>query len=642
MESRGPQIDGERIARLERLAQRLRSDVLRVLTAIGHPHRGHPGSCLSIADIVTALYFDVLRIDPAAPGWPDRDRLVLSKGHGCLAVYAALAERGFFDRSHLLSFRSVDSMLQGHPDMRRTPGIDMTSGSLGNGLSAAVGLALAVRRDGKDSNVFVIAGDGELQEGVIWEGAMAAARYELDNLIVFVDRNGLQASGPVSDIMPIEPLAAKWQSFGWNVADIDGHDMRQILSAVAGAQSRRGRPSVILARTVKGKGVSYMEGDNAWHQRSPEVARSTKVSRADAGLVSTRVAYGNTLVALARAGCDIVVVSADSASSMGLDDFVREFPNRYVEVGVAEQTMMLVAAGLAAAGKTVFASTYSVFASMRACEQVRTFIAYPGLNVKIAGGLGGLSGGIEGVTHLAVEDLGILRCIPGLVVLNPADAIATGKAVRAAAAHPGPVFIRLGRDPTPVLFDDSYAFEIGKAVVLLHAGWDIALLTTGLITAEVLRAARSLVGAGLGCTVVEFPTVKPIDRETLLDVARRATTLVTIEEHTIAGGFGGAVAECVAEMMPVAVHRIGLPDCFLESGTAEELRRKYGLTADGLVARVRALHGSGTRVLGDEERTHPDVQGAQHEHRGGEHGGEGKRHESEAGKHDDEHRSGGG
>ncbi len=553
-------------------------------------------------DLVTALYFGTLTIDPARPDWPDRDRFVLSKGHGCLAVYVTLARLGYFDPAHLRTFRSVDSLLQGHPDMRRTPGIDMTSGSLGHGLSAGVGMALDARARHSPAHVYVLLGDGEVQEGIVWEAAMSAAKYRLGGLTALVDCNGFQSSGRVDEVMPIEPLAAKWRAFGWRALAIDGHDVGQILWATRVAR-RSVRPTVILCRTVKGKGVAYMEGDNHWHQAWPADRVNTLMPagrRQD--VASTRAAFGATLLDLMRERDDIVVVSADTRTSMGLEAVARRFPDRCIEVGIAEQNLVAVAAGLAASGRTVFVATYATFASLRALEQIRSCVAYPGLRVVIAAGMGGLTGGIEGVCHLATEDLGILRCIPGLVILNPADAIAAAKAVRAAAGHSGPVYIRLGRDDTPVLFDEAYPFTVGKGLVLVDGGPEVVLMTSGLITSEVLDAASKLGRDGLPCTVVEFPTLKPLDRDLVLLAATRARAIFTIEEHSFIGGLGSAVMEVLAEEAPGAVVRIGLPDRFLESGTPAELRAKYGLTAHAIATRVReACRGARVSVLADEE-----------------------------------------
>lgn len=252
----------DRVDELKAISRSLRKAVIEMVHQAGS---GHPGGSLSAADIVTVLYFDKMRIDPARPNWDDRDRLVVSKGHCAPIIYAALAHLGFFPEDSLKTLRQVGSILQGHPDMLKTPGIDMTSGSLGQGLSCGVGMALAGRLSRKSYYVYVLLGDGELNEGQVWEAAMAAAKYKLSNLIAICDWNGLQLDGPTDEIMPTGDLAAKWRSFGWNTVEIDGHDIRQISGAIDEAKSNRTGPTIILARTVKGKGVSFMENDYTWH-----------------------------------------------------------------------------------------------------------------------------------------------------------------------------------------------------------------------------------------------------------------------------------------------------------------------------------------------------------------------------------------
>jgi len=257
---------GAEIDRLRRQAQVVRRDILTMIHAA---RSGHPGGSLSAADIVTALYFHVLHLDPAHPDWPDRDRFVLSKGHACPVWYACLAERGFFPVEELLTLRALGGRLQGHPDMRKTPGVDMTTGSLGQGLSAGIGMALGLRLAGRAARVYVMLGDGELNEGQIWEAALSAAKYRLDNLTAIIDYNNLQLDGTCDEVMPIEPLADKWRAFGWHVLEIDGHDMAAILHAFDAAQARVEAPTVLIATTIKGRGVSFMEGDPDWHGRAP-------------------------------------------------------------------------------------------------------------------------------------------------------------------------------------------------------------------------------------------------------------------------------------------------------------------------------------------------------------------------------------
>ena len=230
---------------------------------------GHPGGSLSIADLLAYLYFEEMNVDPKNPKWEDRDRFVLSKGHTAPALYAALALKGFFDESELGKLRQVDSFLQGHPDMKGTPGVDMSTGSLGLGISTACGMALAAKIDGKNHRVYTIVGDGESQEGQVWEAAMFAAHYKLDNLCVIIDWNGLQIDGPVAEVMNPTPHDKKLEAFGFHVISIDGHDFDQIEAAFAEAKTVKGKPTAIIATTVKGKGVSFMENQVGWHGSAP-------------------------------------------------------------------------------------------------------------------------------------------------------------------------------------------------------------------------------------------------------------------------------------------------------------------------------------------------------------------------------------
>ena len=262
---------GPSIEELKAMAQVIRRDII---TMIHTAQAGHPGGSLSAADIITALYFRIMRLDPADPHWPDRDRFILSKGHACPVWYAALAERGFFDKAHLATLRKLDSILQGHADMKKTPGIDMTVGSLGQGICAGLGMALAGKLHGKDYHVYVMIGDGESQEGSVWEAAMAAPRWKLDNLTVIVDNNGIQNDTFTDDIMPVEPLADKWRAFRWNVIEIDGHKMEEIVPALESVKTIKGIPTVIIAKTVKGRGVSFMENVPAWHGAAPNDAQA--------------------------------------------------------------------------------------------------------------------------------------------------------------------------------------------------------------------------------------------------------------------------------------------------------------------------------------------------------------------------------
>jgi len=254
---------------MKTVAKRLRR---HIISMIGKAGSGHPGGSLSAVEIVTALYFRVLRHKPLDPCWPDRDRFVLSKGHAAPLLYATLAECGYFPVEELLTLRKLESRLQGHTDCRLIPGVEMTAGALGQGLSFAVGVALAGRLDSKDYRVYVLLGDGECDEGQVWEAAMAAAHFKTDNLVAIVDNNGLQLDGWNRDIMNLAPFAEKWRAFGWHTVSVDGHDLAGLDAAFEQVRSVKGQPSVIIARTVKGKGVSFMENQVDFHGKAPNAA----------------------------------------------------------------------------------------------------------------------------------------------------------------------------------------------------------------------------------------------------------------------------------------------------------------------------------------------------------------------------------
>lgn len=273
-----------KLQELKRIAANVR---LGALECVYSAASGHPGGALSIADILTYLYFAHMHIDSKNPNWSERDRFVLSKGHTCPALYAVLAEKGYFPKADLKTFRQIDSYLQGHPDMKQTPGVDMTSGSLGLGISAACGMALSGKIDRKTYRVYSILGDGEVEEGQVWEAAMFAAHYQLDNLCAFVDVNGLQIDGPTEKVMNSAPLRDKFRAFGWHTIDIDGHDFEQIAAALQEAGQTVGQPTMILAKCVKGKGVSFMENQVGWHGKAPkqeEYVQAVAEIKAAAGL----------------------------------------------------------------------------------------------------------------------------------------------------------------------------------------------------------------------------------------------------------------------------------------------------------------------------------------------------------------------
>jgi len=268
---------------LENIASKLRVDIIKMLK---ESKSGHPGGSLSACEILTALYFKEMNVDSSNPDWPERDRFVLSKGHAAPVLYAALAEKGYFPKEELMKLRKIDSMLQGHPDMKGTPGVDMTTGSLGQGLAAANGMALAGKIDNKNYRVYALVGDGEVQEGMIWEAAMLAAHYQLDNLTVFLDHNGLQIDGSNKEVMNIEPIDEKFRAFGWHIINIDGHSFEEIINAIEEAKNTKGKPTMIIAKTVKGKGVSFMENEAGWHGKAPSEEETVKALEELGGVIN--------------------------------------------------------------------------------------------------------------------------------------------------------------------------------------------------------------------------------------------------------------------------------------------------------------------------------------------------------------------
>ncbi|MBN2135962.1 MAG: transketolase [Acidobacteria bacterium] len=267
------EIDKEEVLRLRKIARDLRIKIINMLAEAGS---GHPGGSLSAIDIITTIYFHFMKIDPKNPKWPERDRFVLSKGHAAPALYSVLATLGFFDEKELMTLRKFPSKLQGHPDKLTTPGVDMSTGSLGQGLSVSTGMALGARLDKKDIRIFTVCSDGEHQSGMTWEAVLSAAKFKLDNMTVFIDNNGLQIDGRTDTIMPVMPLKEKYLAFNWNVYEVDGHDIEAIIEAAYKAIAHKGQPSVIICKTIKGKGVSFMEDQVSWHGVAPSMEEAAK------------------------------------------------------------------------------------------------------------------------------------------------------------------------------------------------------------------------------------------------------------------------------------------------------------------------------------------------------------------------------
>ncbi len=500
------------IEELRDAANLMRGYDLVALCAAGS---GHAGGTLSIMDIAAALYLKVANHDPRNPDWKDRDRIIWSTGHKAPSLYLGLAFAGFCGLEDVVTLRKLGSPFQGHPHWLKLPGVEVSTGSLGQGLSIAVGMGLAAKMNNRRHKIFCIMGDGEQQEGQVWEAAMEAGHYHLDNVIAIIDCNRLQIDGWVRDVMTVEPLAAKYASFGWDVLRIDGHDMEQIVDSLEQARSVTRRPVLILADTVKGKGVSFMEDQANWHGKSPnhdelmkglnELGLSERIpvqhllDRAkhyqdeidrkleaaiprfsrdywwNAGdsmkvkMEPTRKGFGQSL---AENGCDerVVCLGLDISGSITISDFYSGKPERrkrWISMGIAEQSATAAAAGLAKEGKLPVLGTYATFAAARNLDQIRTSVCYGNFNVLIAGAHGGVSVGPDGATHQALEDLFAMQGLPNMSVVVPCDIVETRKATTyLLLQHKGPKYIRFAREATPIVTDDKTPFVFGKANVI--------------------------------------------------------------------------------------------------------------------------------------------------------------------------------
>jgi len=558
--------------------------------------------------MIAALYFHPfgLRIDPARPDWPDRDRFIMSKGHACPIWYAALAERGYFPVDDLWGLRQSYSHLQGHPDMRKTLGVDMTAGPLGSGLAAGAGIAMAARITGRDYRTCVMLGEGDLQEGATWEAILFAGHRKLGNLCALIDYNRSQVDGRSDDILSLDPLPDKLRACRWVVREIDGHDLPQILDALNWARGVMDAPAAIVAHTIKGKGVSFMLDRHEWHGKAPNreqaIAALAELGETNAESIATnpqspipnpqsralRDAFGAELVKLGAELPNLVVLDADISSSLKTDAFGKAYPDRHINFGVAEQDMLLGAAGLATAGLIPLACTYATFATLRACEQIRSFICYARLNVKVICSHGGLEVGWDGPTHQGTEDVAIMRAFPNMTVVAPADATAVPSLLRQIVALDGPAYFRMSRNPVPVIYGPAQEFILGRAITL-REGRDLTIIALGVMVSLALEAADELAREGIAARVLDMHTVKPLDGPAIQQAAEETGAIVTAEDHSIIGGLGSAVAEHLAEHAPVPLVRVGVPDTFCRSGDPAELFPMYGMAVPDIVAAAKRV-----------------------------------------------------
>ena len=618
------------LSTLKNLATQLRIDSVRSTSEAGS---GHPTSCLSAADIVATLFFSEMHYDPKNPQNPDNDRFVLSKGHAAPILYAAWAEAGLFPREELLKLRRIDSDLEGHPTPR-LPFVDVATGSLGQGICAAIGTALNARRIGSEYRTYVLLGDGEMAEGSVWEAADIAVYQKLDNLCCIVDVNRLGQSQSTQFGHDMDRIAGRWRAFEWHTIVVDGHDIPALLKAYDEARATKGRPTAILARTVKGKGLEAIADKDNWHGKalkkgeetdkaiaelqkqmvdgapSPSIPGPRTQSRTEAAAdyskvpapaykrgdsVATREAWGVALAAVGAADPRIVALDADVKNSTFSDKF-EKIPNgkdRFYENFIAEQVMVGASMGLAARGAIPFPSTFACFLT-RAADFIRMG-AISFANVKFAGSHAGVSIGEDGPSQMALEDLSMMRATHGCAVLYPCDAVSTERLVVEMARHQGMAYMRTSRPKTPVIYGPEESFPIGGSKVIRKSDDDIAaVIGAGVTLFEALKAYDQLKAEGINIRVIDAYSVEPIDAKTMIEAGQATNgALITVEDHYPSGGIGDAVSEAVASA-GFTVTRLAVREV-PRSGQPDELIDRYGISARAIVQAVRQRAASPAR-----------------------------------------------
>jgi transketolase len=599
------------------LAQQFRVDSVRMSAAA---KSGHPTSAMSAAELMSVLLDGYLRYDFDAPKSPANDRLIFSKGHASTLVYSILRAAGAISDEELLTYRTFGSRLEGHP----TPvleWIDVATGSLGQGLPIGVGTALAQKRlDRVPARTWVLCGDSEMAEGSMWEAFEHAAHYELDNLTAIVDVNRLGQRGETMVGWDTDTHVARAEAFGWHAIAIDGHDLEQVDRAYAEAAVTAGKPTVVVARTIKGKGVAAVENQNGWHGkpledpeaaieelggttnlvtevRPPEPAEPNRFPSGTLELpryqvgdeVATRKAYGEALAALGAARGDVVALDGEVSNSTFAEIFAKQHPERFFEMYIAEQQMIAAAVGMQVVGWRPFASTFAAFMT-RAYDFIR-MASVSRARLCLSGSHAGVSIGEDGPSQMGLEDIAAFRAVHGSVVLHPCDANQTAKLVAAMADHDGIAYIRTLRPATEVVYGPDDEFEIGGSRVLRSSDEDdVAIVAAGITVREALAAADALENEGIAARVIDLYSIKPLDRETLA-VAAEATQgrLVTVEDHWAEGGLGDAVLAALADTEePPRVVKLAVRD-MPSSGKPEELLDAAGIDAPHIAGAAREL-----------------------------------------------------
>ena len=604
------------------LAQQLRADSIRSSSGAGS---GHPTSSMSAADLIAVLMSKYLRYDFDEPENPDNDHLIFSKGHASPLLYSAYKAAGAISDEELMTFREFHSRLQGHPTPQ-IPWVDVATGSLGQGLPIGVGVALAGKYlDRLPYRVWVLCGDSEMAEGSMWEAFQHASYYKLDNLIAILDMNRLGQTRETMDGWNGDHYEARARAFGWHAIQIDGHDPEQIDQAYAEALEQTDKPTLIIAKTKKGRGVSFLEDVDGMHGKpvSPDQEEAAleelggtndlqvEVRKPDpgsdenftAGMTgqlelptwevgdeeATRGAYGAALKALGGVREDVVALDGEVSNSTYSQEFAKEYPERYFEMFIAEQQMVAAAVGMSVRHRVPFASSFAAFFT-RAYDFIR-MAAISRANIRLSGSHAGVSIGEDGPSQMALEDIAMMRAVHGSTVLQPCDANQTAKLVAKMADTDGIVFLRTLRPKTPVIYDPSEDFPIGGSKVVRSSDDDaVTVVATGITVPEAIKAADELQESGVSVCVIDAYSIKPIDGETLRDAAQATGgKVVAVEDHWPEGGLGEAVLSALSEEADTLNFEHLAVGIMPGSGKSEELMDAAGISANHIAEAVRKL-----------------------------------------------------
>ena len=614
------------LATVTQLARQLRVDSIRASTSAGS---GHPTSSMSAADLLAVLVARHLRYDWEQPRAEANDHLIFSKGHASPLLYSVYKAVGVVSDEELMSgYRRFGSRLQGHPTPV-LPWVDVATGSLGQGLPDGVGVALAGKYlDRVPFRVWVLCGDSELAEGSIWEALDKAGHYELSNLIAIVDVNRLGQRGPTELGWDLDAYARRVEAFGAHAVQVDGHDLTAVDEALSAATGEAERPTVILARTIKGRGFSEVEDREGWHGKAfpgemaaraiaelggeselivrgplpeyenpndagsaPEASPAiSRPSHARGDKVATRRAYGDAVTALGARNPRVVALDGEVSNSTYADAFAKAHPGRYFEMFIAEQQMVASAIGLSVRGYKPFASTFAAFLT-RAHDFIR-MAAISHASVRLVGSHAGVEIGADGPSQMGLEDLAMMRAVQGSSVFYPSDAVSAAALVDVMAQTDGITYLRTTRGAYPVLYDNGDSFPAGGSKVLRSGPSDaVTLIGAGVTLHECLRAADQLALDGIHARVIDLYSIKPIDADTLVDAAHATGGRVVVaEDHHPEGGLGSAV---VAALLEAGVAQLRLAHLSVSeppgSGTTAELLAAAGIDATHIESAAAAL-----------------------------------------------------